>query len=78
MLTLTGTIRAVTTLGGGVNKKTGEVISHSTCAPDPRASTNPWSGSTLHPSQFRTPSPLKGVLVNRCPSRCVPGLLARP
>jgi hypothetical protein len=24
--TLTGTIRAVTTLGGGVNKKTGEVI----------------------------------------------------
>jgi hypothetical protein len=26
MLTLTGTIRAVTTLGGGVNKKTGEVI----------------------------------------------------
>jgi len=26
MLTLTGTIRAATTLGGGVNKKTGEVI----------------------------------------------------
>lgn len=26
MLTLTGVIRAVTTLGGGVNKKTGEVI----------------------------------------------------
>jgi hypothetical protein len=26
MLTLTGTIRAVTTLGSGVNKKTGEVI----------------------------------------------------
>lgn len=26
MLTLTGTIRAVTTLGGGVNRKTGEVI----------------------------------------------------
>lgn len=26
MLTLTGTIRAVTTLGGGVNRKTGELI----------------------------------------------------
>ena len=26
MLSLTGVIRAVTTLGGGVNKKTGEVI----------------------------------------------------
>jgi len=26
MLTLTGTIRAVVTLGGGVNRKTGEVI----------------------------------------------------
>lgn len=26
MLTLTGTVRAATTLGGGVNKKTGEVI----------------------------------------------------
>lgn len=26
MLTLTGTIRAATTLGGGVNRKTGEVI----------------------------------------------------
>ena len=26
MLTLSGTIRAVTTLGGGINKKTGEVI----------------------------------------------------
>lgn len=26
MLTLTGVIRAVTTLGGGVNKKTGEII----------------------------------------------------
>lgn len=26
MLTLSGIIRAVTTLGGGVNKKTGEVI----------------------------------------------------
>lgn len=26
MLTLTGTIRAVTTLGGGINRKTGEVI----------------------------------------------------
>jgi hypothetical protein len=26
MLTLTGTVRAVTTLGGGVNRKTGEVI----------------------------------------------------
>lgn len=26
MLTLTGTIRAVTTLGGGVNRKTGEAI----------------------------------------------------
>jgi hypothetical protein len=75
MLTLTGTIRAVTTLGGGVNKKTGEVISHSTCAPD-RGPRQPWSGSTSSPSQFRTPSPLKGVLVNRCPSRCVPGLLA--
>jgi hypothetical protein len=26
MLTLTGVIRAATTLGGGINKKTGEVI----------------------------------------------------
>lgn len=26
MLTLTGTVRAVTVLGGGINKKTGEVI----------------------------------------------------
>mgnify|MGYP000675120193 CR=1 FL=1 len=26
MLTLTGTIRAATTLGGGINRKTGEVI----------------------------------------------------
>lgn len=26
MLNLTGTIRAATTLGGGVNKKTGEII----------------------------------------------------
>ena len=26
MLTLTGTLRAVTTLGGGTNRKTGEVI----------------------------------------------------
>jgi hypothetical protein len=26
MLTLTGTVRAVTTLGGGLNKKTGELI----------------------------------------------------
>jgi len=26
MLTLTGTIRAATTLGGGLNRKTGEVI----------------------------------------------------
>lgn len=26
MLTLTGTVRAVTVLGGGVNRKTGEVI----------------------------------------------------
>jgi hypothetical protein len=26
MLTLTGTVRAVTTLGGGVNRKTGEAI----------------------------------------------------
>ena len=26
MLTLTGTLRAATTLGGGTNKKTGEVI----------------------------------------------------
>jgi hypothetical protein len=26
MLTLTGTIRAVATLGGGINRKTGEVI----------------------------------------------------
>jgi hypothetical protein len=26
MLTLTGTIRAATTIGGGVNKKTGELI----------------------------------------------------
>lgn len=26
MLTLTGTIRAATVLGGGINKKTGEVI----------------------------------------------------
>ena len=26
MLTLTGTVRAVATLGGGVNRKTGEVI----------------------------------------------------
>lgn len=26
MLTLTGTIRAVTTLGGGINRKTGEII----------------------------------------------------
>lgn len=26
MLTLTGTIRSVTTLGGGVNRKTGELI----------------------------------------------------
>lgn len=26
MLTLTGTIRAVVTLGGGINRKTGEVI----------------------------------------------------
>lgn len=26
MLTLTGTVRAVVTLGGGVNRKTGEVI----------------------------------------------------
>jgi hypothetical protein len=26
MLTLTGTVRAVTTLGGGTNKKTGELI----------------------------------------------------
>lgn len=26
MLTLTGTLRACTTLGGGVNRKTGEVI----------------------------------------------------
>jgi hypothetical protein len=26
MLTLTGTIRAVTTLGGGVNRKTGEAV----------------------------------------------------
>lgn len=26
MLTLTGTIRAVTTLGGGTNRKTGEII----------------------------------------------------
>lgn len=26
MLTLTGTIRAVATIGGGVNRKTGEVI----------------------------------------------------
>jgi hypothetical protein len=48
MLTLTGTIRTVTTLGGGVNKKTGEVIPHSTCAPD-RGPRQPWSGSTLHP-----------------------------
>ena len=28
MLTLTGTIRAATTLGGGVNRKTDEVIPH--------------------------------------------------
>lgn len=26
MLTLTGTIRAVVTLGGGINRKTGEVV----------------------------------------------------
>lgn len=26
MLTLTGTVRAATTIGGGINKKTGEVI----------------------------------------------------
>ena len=26
MLTLTGTIRAATTIGGGINRKTGEVI----------------------------------------------------
>jgi hypothetical protein len=26
MLTLTGTVRAVVTLGGGINRKTGEVI----------------------------------------------------
>jgi hypothetical protein len=38
MLTLTGTIRAVTTLGGGVNKKTGEVIPLDLCSRS-RAST---------------------------------------
>lgn len=76
MLTLTGTIRAVTTLGGGVNKKTGEVIPTDLCSRSRASTTVVWFNSS--PSQFRTPSPLKGVLVNRCPSRCVPGLLARP
>jgi hypothetical protein len=77
MLTLTGTIRAVTTLGGGVNKKTGEVIFRLDLCSRSRASTTVvWFNSS--PSQFRTPSPLKGVLVNRCPCQCVPGLLARP
>lgn len=28
MLTLSGTIRAATTLGGGTNRKTGEIIPH--------------------------------------------------
>lgn len=76
MLTLTGTIRAVTTLGGGVNKKTGEVIPTRPVLQieglDNRGLVQ------LFTLTVPTPSPLKGVLVNRCPSRCVPGLLARP
>jgi hypothetical protein len=74
MLTLTGTIRAVTTLGGGVNKKTGEVIP-TRPVPRSRASTTVvWFNSS---PQFRTPSPLKGVLEQvSVPVRA--GLLARP
>jgi hypothetical protein len=57
MLTLTGTIRAVTTLGG-VNKKTGEMSFPLTCAPD-RGPRQPWSGSTLHPHSSDT-KPFEG------------------
>jgi hypothetical protein len=49
MLTLTGTIRAVTTLGGGVNKKTGESF-HSTCSRSRASTTVVWFNSS--PSQF--------------------------
>jgi hypothetical protein len=75
MLTLTGTIRAVTTLGGGVNKKTGEVIPTRPVLQieglDNRGLVQ------LFTLTVPDTKPLKGVLVNRCPSRC-PGLLARP
>jgi hypothetical protein len=51
MLTLTGVIRAVTTLGGGVNKKPAR-SSHSPCPPG-RGPGQPWSGPVLHPHRAR-------------------------
>lgn len=57
MLTLTGVIRAVTTLGGGVNKKTGEII-----PTRPVLQVEGWTtvvSSSCSPSPCRTPSPLK-------------------
>lgn len=50
MLTLTGTIRAVTTLGGGVNKKTGEVIPTDLCSRSRASTTVVWFN--FSPSQF--------------------------
>jgi hypothetical protein len=54
---LTGTIRAVTTLGGGVNKKTGEVIPTDLCSRSRASTTVVWFNS---PSQFRDTKPFEG------------------
>jgi hypothetical protein len=58
MLTLTGTIRAVTTLGGGVNKKTGEVIPTRPVLQIEGLDNR--SGSTSSIFTVPTPSPFEG------------------
>jgi hypothetical protein len=54
MLTLTGVIWPITTLGGGVNKKTGEVIPTRPVLQIEGLTTA--ASSSCSPSPFRTPS----------------------
>jgi hypothetical protein len=75
MLTLTGTIRAVTTWAVASTRRPAR-SSHSTCAPD-RGPRQPWPVPVFTLTVPDT-KPFEGRVDEQVSVPCVPGLLARP